>query len=246
MAICGIRQYAKGYRYKTASQPQLLLIYLLQGELLFSSPDQWVRLGQGFVGVFPKHAAFYLECTKDFRGLYISFEDQTQKAIFQSAYGVEGDTPIKVVAELLRMELLKEVLSTTIIHALCESFAELTVRLIAPVSQKNDQKSSLLYIQKAEEKMQSNLYSKLPVETLLDGLGIGYRQFSRYFTELKGATPKQFFINLKMQEACRLLKESTFSVTTIAHELGFASSQHLSTQFKQIFGDTPKNWQRNH
>ena len=158
---------------------------------------------------------------------------------------MEGDTAIKVVAELLRMELLKEVLTSPVIHSLCESFVELTARIIAP--QPNlikDQKSSNLYVQKAIEKMQMSLYSKLPAEILLNGLGIGYRQFSRYFAELKGESPKQFFIKLKMQEVCRLLTETKFSVTTIANELGFASSQHLSTQFKLIFGATPKNWHK--
>lgn len=246
MANSEIRLYAAGYRYKTNAQHAHLLIYIMQGELLLSSPGQWVRLGVGYVGVFPKGSSFYLECSKDFRGLYL-FLEETQPDLLQTkAYGLEGDTAIKVVAELLRMELSKEELSAKVIQALRDSFFELTTRISQmapkPIAVKKE-KSDV--VQKAILKMQNNLYSKLNVESLLKSLGISYRQISRCFTKAKGESPKQFFIKLKMNEVCRLLKETSFSVTTIAHELGFASSQHLSSQFKLIYGITPKKWQQN-
>ena len=238
-----IRQYEEGYRYKTTSQPTLLILYILQGELLLSSPSKWVRLGQGFVGVFPKGASFHLECTKSFRGLYLFFEDEQKCVGLQEASGVEGDTAAKVIAELLRLELLKENLSEKILHSLGQTFVELTCRLFVESSSASHSiKDSNVHVQKAIQKMQDSLYSKMPVESILAGCGVGYRQISRHFKEKKGDSPKQVFIQLKMQEVCRLLTETKFSVTTIAHELGFASSQHLSTQFKTIFGSTPRKW----
>ena len=244
MINCCIRQYEEGYRYKTMDQPQFQLIYLLQGELLLSSPGQWLRLGQGFFGVFPKGSTFNLECSKDYRGLYIIFEEGESPLTIENTFGMEGDTAIKVVAELLRMELLKEVLSDSVVQSLCESFAELANRLLSQgESLALKQKDKNIHVQKAVLKMQNSLYSKLSAEALLKGIGIGYRQISRYFSDLKGESPKQFYMKMKMQEVCRLLLESSYSVTAIAHELGFASSQHLSSQFKLMFGVTPKNWQ---
>lgn len=245
MANSEIRQYAAGYRYKTNDQPGHLLIYIMQGELLLSSPGQWVRLGLGYVGIFPKGSSFYLECSKDFRGLYLFLEDDMPSLLQSKAYGLEGDTAIKVVAELLRMELSKDALSENVILSLRNSFIELTTRISLqspkPVAEKKEAND---FVQKAILKMQNNLYSKLKVESLLNSFGVSYRQVSRCFTKEKGESPKQFFIKLKMNEVCRLLKETSFSVTTIAHELGFASSQHLSSQFKMIHGVTPKNWQK--
>lgn len=243
MIQCFIRNYEEGYRYKTDSQPGLLLIYLLQGELLLSAPDKWVRLEQGFVGVFPVGSAVFLECTKDFKGLYLYDDELSNNQNFQGANGVEGDTALKVVAELLRLELLKETLSATVMQSLGESFFELTKRLLLeqekPTVKINE---NHLKAQKALQKMKDNLYSKIPLEIILNGCGVGYRQISRYIKENKGESPKQIFMQLKMQEVCRLLKETNYSVTTISLELGFASSQHLSTQFKTFFGVTPKQY----
>lgn len=243
MIQCYIRNYEEGYRYKTDSQPKLLLIYLLQGELLLSAPGKWVRLEQGFVGVFPMGSTVYLECTKDFKGLYLCDDELSNNESFQGASGCEGDTALKVVAELLRLELLKETLSATVMQSLGVSFFELTKRLLIeqekPTVKTNE---SHLKAQKALQKMKDNLYSKLPLDVILNSCGVGYRQISRYLKEKKGESPKQIFMQLKMQEVCRLLKETNYSVTTISLELGFASSQHLSTLFKTYYGLTPKQY----
>lgn len=240
---CFIRNYEEGYRYKTDSQPNQLFIYLLQGELLLSASDKWVRLEQGFVGVFPRGAAFFLECTKNFKGLYLYYDELPNNENFLGANGVEGDTALKVVAELIRLELLKESLSSTVLQSLGDSFIELTKRLInAPEKPLVKIKENHLVAQKALQKMKENIYSKLSLEVILNGCGVGYRQIARYLKEENGESPKQLFMQLKMQEVCRLLKETNFSVTTISLELGFASSQHLSSQFKSYFGLTPKKY----
>jgi len=240
---CFIRNYEEGYRYKTDSQPHQLLIYLLQGELLLSASDKWVRLEQGFVGVFPLGAAFFLECTKTFKGLYLYCDELQSDENFKKANGVEGDTALKVVAELIRLELLKENISNTVLQSLGDSFIELTKRLLSEPEKKIlQEKENHLKAQKAVQKMQDNLYSKLPLEVILNGCGVGYRQLARCIKEKNGKSPKQLFMQLKMQEVCRLLKETNYSVTTISLELGFASSQHLSTQFKTYFGLTPKKY----
>lgn len=44
--------------------------------------------------------------------------------------------------------------------------------------------------------------------------------------------------------ASQMLKESKMSITDIAMELGFKTSQHFATVFKKMIGVTPKAWRK--
>ncbi|MFW5846112.1 MAG: helix-turn-helix transcriptional regulator [Planctomycetota bacterium] len=78
---------------------------------------------------------------------------------------------------------------------------------------------------------------------MLDGLGLGYRQLTRHFVAAMGMAPKQYQLLRRIEEAQRLLQQTRLSITSIAVELGFPSSQHFATQFKRITGSRPSQFQ---
>ena len=53
-----------------------------------------------------------------------------------------------------------------------------------------------------------------------------------------------YLINLRISEAIRMLKSSTISLTDIALDTGFYSSQHFSTTFKKLTGYTPGHFRK--
>lgn len=236
-----LRQWLAGYRYKTTGQPVGFLIFVIQGEMLISAPGQWLRLAPGYVGVLPKDSNFVLECTKDFFGLYFILDDAENKLNSFGLAAAEGDTPVKVMAELVRQELQKSVQSNEVNISLCLSMQKLVFRLLDALKSE-EFKSPEILVQRAILKMSGNLHLTSKVESIVSGFGVGYRQMSRYFQKIKGKKPKQVFMELKLNEVCRLLLETTYSVTYIAQELGFSSSQHLSMQFKSIYGISPNEW----
>lgn len=68
-------------------------------------------------------------------------------------------------------------------------------------------------------------------------------QITRDFRSLYGCTPFRYITAKRLQAAKRLL-ESGQSVVQVAFSCGFADQSHLSRQFKQGFGITPKAWQQ--
>ena len=54
-----------------------------------------------------------------------------------------------------------------------------------------------------------------------------------------GETPMRALRRLRLEEAQRQLRQTEKSVTAIAHDLGFASSQHLAQSFRLACGQTP-------
>jgi AraC-like DNA-binding protein len=68
--------------------------------------------------------------------------------------------------------------------------------------------------------------------------------FIRIFKAQTGKTPYEFLIDIKIQEACRLLKEKNKSITEIAYLCGFGNSSHFSTVFKRKVGVSPLEYRR--
>ena len=62
------------------------------------------------------------------------------------------------------------------------------------------------------------------------------------FRKLTGLPPQTFLVKCRIHRATELLAERKKSITQIAAELGFASSQHFTTRFRQEMGTTPKQW----
>ena len=64
-------------------------------------------------------------------------------------------------------------------------------------------------------------------------LPMGYSRFRKLFKALTGFSPNQYILNLRLEEAKKLLKISTLSINEIAHRYGFESVPHFCKFFHQ-------------
>jgi AraC-like DNA-binding protein len=74
------------------------------------------------------------------------------------------------------------------------------------------------------------------LESMSAACGLGRSQFAGLLKKLVGDTPVTFLNRLRVQRAQELLRESDKSVTGIALEVGFNSSQYFATVFKEFTG----------
>jgi AraC-like DNA-binding protein len=69
-----------------------------------------------------------------------------------------------------------------------------------------------------------------------------YRQLSRCITDQYGYPPREPQLRARLREGKRLLRETAWSVVTVALELGFSSPQHFSTVFRAREEVSPGRW----
>lgn len=74
---------------------------------------------------------------------------------------------------------------------------------------------------------------------LIEKIFKDYSSISKLFSEVEGITIEQFFILQKIEKAKEWLIYDELSLGQIAFDLGYSSSQHLSSQFKKLTGMTP-------
>lgn len=77
---------------------------------------------------------------------------------------------------------------------------------------------------------------------LADNLEKDYSTLSKLFSEVRGITIEKFAIIHRIEYAKELLCYSQLSTSEIAYKLGYSSPAHLSSQFKQVTGMTPKDF----
>ena len=91
--------------------------------------------------------------------------------------------------------------------------------------------------------MQQRLYTHCSVQEIAVFAGLEPHYFSSMFKSEMGMSPLNYYMELKMKEARRLLRLPGYSVTRVAAALGFADASHFSRRFKQYAGISPKVYQ---
>jgi AraC-like DNA-binding protein len=74
--------------------------------------------------------------------------------------------------------------------------------------------------------------------------GVSPAHLRRCFHRDLGMAPRRFAVRTRLEHACRMLAESDASVTTLALELGFSSSQHFAQAFRRHTGGTARDYRR--
>lgn len=97
-----------------------------------------------------------------------------------------------------------------------------------------------------EEVLRENLSHQWTVEEMAALVGMGTTLFTERVKSYSGFSPINYLINIRISEAIKLLKRPEISVTDIALDTGFYSSQHFSTTFKKLTGFRPSEFRKNH
>jgi AraC-like DNA-binding protein len=99
---------------------------------------------------------------------------------------------------------------------------------------------------RALQMIEADLGAALHVEELAQAAGMSVSHFKTCFKRDTGVPPAEYIKRRRITEARHQLATSAKSVTTIAHALGFQSSQHFATVFRRFTGLTPLAFRRHH
>jgi AraC-like DNA-binding protein len=86
--------------------------------------------------------------------------------------------------------------------------------------------------------------SNISVESLAGACGISVSALERRFKKHLNRTPHQYIIDVRLDNARRMLKETDKTIGTIALETGFADHSHFTRAFSRKFGLAPSRDRR--
>lgn len=95
---------------------------------------------------------------------------------------------------------------------------------------------------KAEDYINTHITENPTLESIAEYCGLSATKFSAVFKEKMGVTPHTYIVSRKIDIAKNLLLNSNSTVTDIAFQLNFSSSDYFSSVFKKYTGYTPTQY----
>lgn len=90
--------------------------------------------------------------------------------------------------------------------------------------------------------MYQHLRENLTLEEISEEVQLSKSYLNAVFKAQTGKCPVEFFIHLKMQEACKLLKSTDYYIYEVSSELGYTDQYYFSRIFKKVVGVSPKDY----
>ncbi|WOO40611.1 AraC family transcriptional regulator [Rubellicoccus peritrichatus] len=90
--------------------------------------------------------------------------------------------------------------------------------------------------------MHEHLHMHLCLRDFARRAGMSGQNYSKRFKAKTGQSPMAYFIQLKIQKACRLLIETEQSIGEISQQLGYEDQYYFSRQFKKVQGCSPSHY----
>lgn len=89
------------------------------------------------------------------------------------------------------------------------------------------------------QQMAHNTEEPVGLYALADCVGLSMRQVQRLFKSHFGRTPRDFYAELRLSKAKRLLEQTGLSITEVGLASGFVSASHFTVRFASKYGCSP-------
>lgn len=251
----GYYPYAKHhFRKRDSGNPEYILIYNIKGEGIITINNKEYPIGSDHFFIIPKGIPHtYSSSSKNPWSIYwIHFSGH--KAHLFTSKSLE---PIKI--ERGKSSRINEriKLFDDIFRNLERGFSNETLEyinlclnhLLSSFTHVNQFRTVNYYsdkdfVSQGINFMLENLNRKLKLKELSATFNISSSHFSRVFTNKTGHSPINYFIQLKIQAACRLLDTTNLSISEISREIGFDNPFYFSRIFKKLMNMAPREYRK--
>jgi AraC family transcriptional regulator len=94
-------------------------------------------------------------------------------------------------------------------------------------------------LKRAIEFMRDNLHRDISLSEMSNVAQMSKYHFAKCFKRAIGVAPHQHLVQLRVEQACRLIKTKKLSMEEIAYRVGYVDKNHFAAQFRRITGTTP-------
>lgn len=130
-----------------------------------------------------------------------------------------------------------EYLNLSLNHLLASFTHQSQFRLVKQAGENDPIAQSINY-------MLENLTKKLKLGEIAKETGLSASHFSRLFVNRTGHSPIDYFIQLKIQRACRLLDNSGWMIADVSRETGYDNQFYFSRVFRRVMTTSPAEYRK--
>ena len=250
--------------FETHRHPEIEISFCLEGAYDIICENKRYSLKEGdFAVILPMTAHEIPPDNGLCNALFIEVGYALLGDFFESFTNQNETCFIYKKSEIMHLPLYKELaelmVQTSNIHSSDSKFGELLIKgnlykISALLLQMLDSSQNITIqnkkitdikkIDKALEIIHSNYYNPLNVEEVSAVCGYSKSNFCKIFKDITGDTFHQTLNRHRIETACMLLRESNYSIETIATETGFLDSKSFCRVFKQFMGKSAGEYRK--
>lgn len=218
--------------------------------LIGSKLPHWFSADEKFYTkeTFPLPASIVIQFRLDSFGesFFDLVEMTAVKLLLEKAkFGLEfhGNTKeqiYKVIKENIHKTSLEKFLSLfEILQLMADSKEHQTLSEISMegISKKDSERMSIIF-----DQILKNFKEPVSLEELAKKVNLSKEAFCRYFKARTQRTFVEYLMQVRINHACKLLKETEMSVLEICYESGFNNLSNFNRQFLKIIKQNPKTF----
>ncbi len=115
-----------------------------------------------------------------------------------------------------------------------------------PIATPEEQKFHFQELSPVIRYIESHYIENISMDEMARKVGLSTTHFNRRFRVLLRMSPTEYQLSLRVQEARRLLTDTTLSMAEIATNVGFYDQSHFAKRFHKVTGLTPTQYRRNY
>lgn len=249
MYTCGIEKCTPGHSWGPGIRDHYLIHYVIKGKGKFIINKQEYLIGskQGFL-ITPDTISFY-QADKNEPWLYVwlGFNGLLAET-YLKRIGLNKNNPVfyykgKELEEIIRkMIAIKEINSTN--QMILTGYL---YHFLAYINKAQEQKkpkhiSRNKYIKLALDYITHNYSRKISIEEISEYIGLDRTYFYTIFKKEMGVSPQKFLIKFRINQACKLMKNTDLSIAEISRSVGYQDPLYFSKLFKKEKGLSPSNY----
>ncbi|MCD9020844.1 AraC family transcriptional regulator [Cohnella silvisoli] len=247
--------------FQSHSHPCDELTLILDGEGYYSSKEQNIKVAKGDLILIPSGLHHGFVCIKPWKGISLHIHSDRAPSychfLLQNAY--QNPQQHIVIAHLSDDQLEWANISLHQLEVIWkrEGHGEYSYDLMRvnletllllyhdnkitsqPLTDKTDDGP---LIQKVLKEIHQVYNTSITVNEIAARHFISESILRRKFSYALGISPKQYIINLRLEEAKRLLEQTNKAIEFISSEVGFTSSSRFYDLFVKSVGATPSEW----
>ena len=225
-------------------QPDHVLMYLLEGSFSCTINEIEYVVSAGDIVVFDTESVMSRHVLEPIRFLYVKFELRRAE-FFSIRSGVWHSIDGRLREDLEQIDKLSSMQTQMGLHLREHYLNDLFLclaehptdheRIITPA----EDFTPIAYMKKRIPK-------GLTMEELARACGSSISSLESNFRSVYGMSPYRYFIKLRMEEAERLLSQTSYSITEIAIRCGYENLFYFCNAFKKHQGMTPTEYRKQH
>jgi AraC family transcriptional regulator of arabinose operon len=254
LSTCGVQSCIPNHSFGPGQRDEFIIHFISEGEGIYQTGGKTYHLSKGnFFVIFPHTEVYYkADDSKPWDYLWIGFQgikaaSYLKQAGIDSSHLIGDYQNTSYILACIQQMMLARTLSY---HNELKRQAALLQVLAALIESHHESLSDeeqheypyRIYLQQAIDYMNTHIKENIRISHIAAHIGIDRSYLSNIFKNTLEISPQEYLLNLRMNHASDMLKNTKEKIGVIASEVGYSDPLTFTKIFKRYKGMSPTEW----